>query len=75
MERDHAVRGILNLTKMFKMFPETYAMAVNFMDRFLARLKVCTSFDMKFGELKAKVLFLSVGCSCFFCETCVICNQ
>jgi len=40
LERDHAVRGILNLTKMFKMFPETYAMAVNFMDRFLARLKV-----------------------------------
>ena len=41
MERDHAIRGILNLSKMFKMFPETYAMAVNFMDRFLSLLKVC----------------------------------
>lgn len=40
MERDHAVRGVLNLSKTFNMFPETYAMAVNFMDRFLALLKV-----------------------------------
>lgn len=40
LERDHAIRGILNLTKMFKMFPETYAMAVNFADRFLAVIKV-----------------------------------
>lgn len=38
-ERDHAVRGVLNLCKMFNMFPETYAMTVNFLDRFLSLVK------------------------------------
>lgn len=40
LERDDAVRGIFNLTKMFRMFPNTYSMAVNFLDRFTALLKI-----------------------------------
>lgn len=59
--RDFEVKDLLSLTQFFGFDTETFSLAVNLLDRFLSKMKVCSSYTIPFLNF-AQHLFKRSNC-------------